>query len=284
MNKQRSNSIFKNVLSMLLFSLICLMFYPQKVSAEAKAFDYILPESDSRYLTDSEIAEMPPQVICYGRNEIYAKHGRMFRSVELTKYFESQIWYQGTVPPDSFSERIFNVYESENIRKLSQREKELSPNEYILDQPGYSFDPVYDYVYRGFDILSNLTSEYDGDIEVLTTDHFALRIPAYIGLSIIQNDSYSFGIIYDKASDSGYGGHVVSVIAYDWADNSYSEFPNWVVCGLSAEKKYIALYPTDVQFNPSDSQQAREYSELTEHFSHMDYESELGDNIFKTIE
>ena len=60
--------------------------------------------------------------------------------------------------------------------------------------------------------------------------------------------------------------------------------PDWIVCGLSADKKYVALYPTDVQFDPSDSQQAAEYSELMEYFSHMDYESELGDNIFKTIE
>ena len=286
MNKQKSYSILKNLLPVLLFSLVCLPFFPQKASAEPKAFEYILPDSDSRYLTDSEIVEMPPQVVCYGKNEIYAKHGRMFRSEELTNYFEEQVWYLGTVSPDSFSDSVFNSYESANIQKLSQREKELSPNEYILDQPGYSFDPVYEYAYGygGFDILSNLTSEYDGDIEVLTTDYFTLRIPAYIELSILQYDPSSFEIVYDKAYDSGYGGHVVSVIAYDWADNSYSEFPDWIICGLSADKKYVALYPTDVQFDPSDSQQAAEYSELMEYFSHMDYESELGDNIFKTIE
>ena len=48
------------------------------------------------------------------KNEIYAKHGRMFRSEELTNYFEEQVWYLGTVSPDSFSDSVFNSYESAN--------------------------------------------------------------------------------------------------------------------------------------------------------------------------
>ena len=58
------------------------------VSAERYAYEYIIPDVDIRYLTEEEIEDMSLQVVCYAKNEIYARHGRMFVSKELTEYFE----------------------------------------------------------------------------------------------------------------------------------------------------------------------------------------------------
>jgi len=51
-------------------------------------------------------------------NEIYARHGRIFKDDELRKYFESTSWYNGTVQPEDFSESWFNDVEEYNVSFL----------------------------------------------------------------------------------------------------------------------------------------------------------------------
>ena len=75
---------------MLFFTLIF-------VQAVCAAPEYLLPDADSHYYTKDEIADMPVQLVCYAKNEIYARHGRQFVSPELQKYFGSCSWYHGTV-------------------------------------------------------------------------------------------------------------------------------------------------------------------------------------------
>lgn len=49
--------------------------------------DYILPDSDSRYLTDSDVRGLSANELMLARNEIYARHGRKFKDSELQNYF-----------------------------------------------------------------------------------------------------------------------------------------------------------------------------------------------------
>ena len=39
-------------------------------------------------------------------NEIYAKHGRKFKTDSIQKYFDSKSWYQPKVEPDDFDSRV----------------------------------------------------------------------------------------------------------------------------------------------------------------------------------
>jgi hypothetical protein len=94
--------------------------------------DYILPDSDSRYLTDSDVAGLTVQEINYAKNEIYARHGRKFDSQELSNYFNSKDWSKGTVDADKFSTSVFNKYELKNVEFLDKKEKALGT--YKLDQ------------------------------------------------------------------------------------------------------------------------------------------------------
>lgn len=106
---------------------------------------YIISGSDTRYISSSEIQNMPVQVICYAKNEIYARNGRRFQSTELQNYFDEQYWYYGTISPEAFSPSYLNQYETANVELLSKREKELLPGGYVLDSNWYSYDPVYAY-------------------------------------------------------------------------------------------------------------------------------------------
>ena len=128
--------------------------------AYAKAYEFIVPDVDIEYLSSADIQDMPLQVVCYAKNEIYARHGRMFQSQELTNYFEEQLWYYGCISPSEFSSSVLNVYETANIKLLSDRESALRSGGYVLDQPGYDFSAVYQYIY------GNISYEVQNDYYV----------------------------------------------------------------------------------------------------------------------
>ena len=103
------------------------MFLTGVTAASANdAYGYILPDSSWSYLTSEEIADMPLQVVCYAKNEIYARHGRMFVTERIAEYFNSKSWYQGTIDPQTFDAQqssIFNETELANIQKILQWEE-----------------------------------------------------------------------------------------------------------------------------------------------------------------
>ena len=87
-----------------------------------KETGYILPQSASKYLTESDVAHLSMKGCCYARNEIYARHERQFKAAELKNYFENCSWYLGNVSPDdfddSYSRAVFNDYEYQNASFL----------------------------------------------------------------------------------------------------------------------------------------------------------------------
>ena len=67
----------------------------KKNAVAKKDSEYIIPDSNSRYLTESDISGLSLQQLNYAKNEIYARRGRKFDSVELQEYFGSKSWYRG---------------------------------------------------------------------------------------------------------------------------------------------------------------------------------------------
>lgn len=95
-----------------------------------------------RLLTRAEVDALSLQAACYAKNEIYARHGRMFASKELQDYFQSKSWYMGIISPEEFSDMVFNEYEKQNLLLIVERENTLAPEGYQLDQPGYDITKV----------------------------------------------------------------------------------------------------------------------------------------------
>ena len=84
------------------------------VSKELRDQDYILPGSDSRYLSRSDLEGFTAEDCRLARNEIYARHGRMFQDEALQNYFNSFDWYHPSISPDDFDESMLNDYEAAN--------------------------------------------------------------------------------------------------------------------------------------------------------------------------
>lgn len=89
-----------------------------------KMSDYILPESDSRYLSKKDLAGLSAYECRLARNELYARHGRLFNDRELQAYFDNKEWYRGTIKPSNFNENILNDYEVYNRDLIVEYEKE----------------------------------------------------------------------------------------------------------------------------------------------------------------
>jgi len=54
------------------------------------------------------------------RNEIYARHGRVFKDKDLQKYFETQAWYK---PNPDFKDDQLSQIESDNLAKIKTAEE-----------------------------------------------------------------------------------------------------------------------------------------------------------------
>ena len=112
------------------------------VQEEAYGIDnpdgYIIPGSDSSYLSYSDLSGLTLQELNYAKNEIYARHGRRFKSNELQTYFDSKSWYYGEYDPDDFdanySNSVLNDAEKRNAEIIRDAEYNMSSDGYLLDQ------------------------------------------------------------------------------------------------------------------------------------------------------
>jgi len=71
-------------------------------------------------ITDDTLGAMFAEDLRVLRNEVYARHGRIFKDVKLQKYFESQPWYKAN--PD-FKDDQLNDIESQNLAKIKEAEE-----------------------------------------------------------------------------------------------------------------------------------------------------------------
>ena len=83
--------------------------------------EYIIPDSDSRYLTRSELSRYTKTDLGYIRNEIFARHGYVFEKAKYRNYFLSKPWY---TPDYSFNyEYDLNRVEKANVDLIKELER-----------------------------------------------------------------------------------------------------------------------------------------------------------------
>lgn len=70
-------------------------------------------------MSDDALGEMFAEDLRVLRNEIYARHGRVFKDKELQKYFEAQSWYKAN--PD-FKDEMLGEIEAKNLAKIREAE------------------------------------------------------------------------------------------------------------------------------------------------------------------
>ena len=84
---------------------------------------YLISDSNSRVISESELQNLTPWQLKVARNEIYARHGRAFVHKDLSCYFANQAWY--SVNP-SFSSSLLSYTENQNIATILNYEKKAN--------------------------------------------------------------------------------------------------------------------------------------------------------------
>ena len=103
---------------------------PQKTSqttdAEPGGYDEcILPDSAERYYERTELESLDLYELYIARNEVFARHGRGFKTPELQSYFDSRTWYTKEYEPEEFDAMAspLNDFERKNVALMLEVEK-----------------------------------------------------------------------------------------------------------------------------------------------------------------
>lgn len=89
--------------------------------------EYIFPYSDTECLTAADVKGLSATEINLAKNELYARHGRIFDRQDLQQYFESCSWYYGEYTRTEWEQLgddyFFNATEIKNRNLLVKYEK-----------------------------------------------------------------------------------------------------------------------------------------------------------------
>lgn len=88
--------------------------------------DYIIPYSDVYYLSEEDLRYLSKEELCLARNEIYARHGRMFHTDYIQSYFNTKPWYYPIIEPEAFSESMLNEIEAYNANFIKEYEDQFN--------------------------------------------------------------------------------------------------------------------------------------------------------------
>lgn len=117
-----------------------------------------------------------------------------------------------------------------------------------------------------YDIMEGGAKEASADKQTayLYANDFLLTMPNDSDWGYTQPSKDSLRIFYVPAANSGFGGDLVTIKAYNMNDTSYTNLPSYQVAGVSknANKRFVAIYPTDLQCNGDNKSQLARYNEL----------------------
>ncbi len=84
--------------------------------------EYYFADSDSRYLTEDDLVGLSKDDLAYARNEIYARHGYIFKEERFSWYFNTRTWYVPKYTGEEFDDSVFNEFERKNIEFIKSHE------------------------------------------------------------------------------------------------------------------------------------------------------------------
>ena len=103
---------------------------PEPIPEPTPIGDYLIPGSDSRYISMADLAGLSDDEVQLARNEIYARYGYNFRNSAIQNYFERQSWYHNDPYYGYNANSItFNAYENANLSFIKQYERDMGWDE-----------------------------------------------------------------------------------------------------------------------------------------------------------
>ncbi len=94
-------------------------------------YTYIIDDSDSKYLKEKDLKGLSKSELRLARNEIFARHGCIFKDKSLNKFFKKKAWYTPEIKISKFSEKELNKYEKANIQLIADKENGVTPQSWL---------------------------------------------------------------------------------------------------------------------------------------------------------
>jgi hypothetical protein len=105
-----------------------------QLPADPPAGGFVIADSGHRALAVSDLARLSPAELRIARNEIFARHGRIFASPDLIAYFSKQSWYRPVSADVSLS-----AVEDHNVALLRQAETANTRSDVVAPAPSSDF-------------------------------------------------------------------------------------------------------------------------------------------------
>lgn len=136
-------------------------------------YHYLIYGSDARYVTVKDLYGFSKEECSLARNEIFARHGRLFSTDSIQDYFNGMSWYYGRISPDDFSDSVLNEYEKANVKFIKEFEENEMYNEYknvdkdmAVKYIPFVADEGYYYVYLKLEFLD----KHNGNMYIYIDD------------------------------------------------------------------------------------------------------------------
>lgn len=138
-----------------------LVIEAENVRYDAK--EYVLPMSYCKLIPEYYLENLGSDMIWIARNEIYARHGRIFDNVFLSNYFASCSWYEGTVAADAFDENVLSQVEKGNLEIIKAQEEKIAAEKTYPQS--CQFGKTYQYDMDGDGRKEEVCLTYKEDVE-----------------------------------------------------------------------------------------------------------------------
>ncbi len=91
-------------------------------ASQSKTSEYVLPDSDKRYYSYDELNALSDEQLNFAHNEIYARHGRMFKDERYADHFAACSWYKPRYSPEEYDAmpNQLNQFEKANSDLMTQ--------------------------------------------------------------------------------------------------------------------------------------------------------------------
>ncbi len=116
----------------------------------SSSVDMIIPNSNTKVLTEADLSGLSLAQLRIARNEIYARHGRQFQDEFLTEWFNSKSWYTSIAKKysssafDALSPQPTSSIEYDNIQFILEYENKRIANGDIFDHLSTALLTEYD--------------------------------------------------------------------------------------------------------------------------------------------
>ena len=225
-----------------------------EIDAENAHYDvnqYEIPVSSILYLEPHHVVNLSNNELWIARNEIYARHGKVFQNEYLTAYFDSCSWYEAKEGKTEVTERELNEVEIANLKLIVAAEEAYAkehpyPKQYAVGEEAevslyasnekqricYEVIPEGDWEYNCVLTINDKTYELSDYVTMTTPveDVFYLTDIAYyddkLDIAVMDNGPSDDPVTYFFQYDGKlhYVGEVQGFPFEDYGNNYFDGF------------------------------------------------------------